>query len=531
MNRRERGCTKKNGRMVIIGIMAFIMGTTVTAAVFSAQRNQEAENTSHETYHEMTAEYGILARGITKTVPCTLGVAEQTWDLDVGTVTDGNSVSEGLQIEEVLVSAGQQVQKGTALFRVTQDSVRKAREHLQREILDTNRTCELLEARQKELQLQALQRYDSDMIDGKYADLTYSSKCGALQKKADDAKEAVDHKQNQVNENLLELAQAQQELWDAQKYLREAQAAVSENYENRYRDPYFYTVYGNTMETAENMVAQLESRVESLTRKNETLLYEVDETARAYRQLVQELEKEKLAAKMERDTDIYSSEMASEWYDIQSAGLGDSLEKARQRYQTALQNIRIFNASIVRGQVLSGYNGIISNIMVEAGDTMDKNDTLVIFYDQEAVTVEASLSEAEYLAVDQNKAANIVFSQHPDKIYKGIITGTLNIESDEDSTSPRYKVTIAVQGDIEGFPVTKTCEVTFLTSDTRQALYVPKRAVYTKGRRSYVKMRGAGGTIKEKTVTTGFSDGIQIEIVKGISQGEAILVPDDMKSE
>ena len=526
----------KKGRMGIIVIMGIVIGgITAATALFFTKKNQKAEESRHEayneiydgthyeTYYETTAKYGMLTCGITKTAPVMPGVAEQTWDLDIGTMTDGALGSARLQVEEVLVSAGQQVRKGTALFRVTQDSVQKIKTRLQREILDANRTCELLEARQKDLQLQASQGYDRDRIDGKYADLTYNSKCDALQKKADNAKEAVDQKQNQVNENLLELAQAQQELWDAQKDLKEAQAAVSENYENRYRDSYYYAVYGNTMATAENMTAQLEKKVENLTEKNEALLYEVDEAVRAYRQLVQELEKEKLAAKMERDTDIYSSEMASEWYDIQLVGLGDSLEIARQRYQTALQNIRIFNASIVRGQVLSKYNGIVPNIMVETGDTVNINDTLVIFYDQEAVTTEVVLSEAEYLAADQDRAANIVFSQTPDRIYEGIITEILKMESDEDSTDPCYKVTIAVQGDIKGILTAKTCEVTVLTGETKQALYVPKQAVYTKGRRSYVKVR-ANGTIKERTVTTGFSDGIHTEIVKGISQGETILV-------
>lgn len=521
----------KKRRMEIRGIIIIIIGITVTTALLFTKKNQEAQKSRHETYYEtyceMTAEYGMLARGITKTAPCTLGVAEQTWELDIGTVTDANSVSEGLQIEEVLVSAGQQVHKGTALFRVTSDSVQNVRSALQKEILDTNRACELLEARQKELQLQASQGYDSDIIDGKYADLTYSSKCDALQKKADDTKEAVDYRQNQVNENLLELAQAQQELWDAQKYLREAEAAVSENYENRYRDAYSYAVYGKTMETAENRASQLEKKVENLTEKNETLLYEVDEAVRAYHQIVQELEKEKLAAKMERDADLYSSEMASEWYDIQTAGIDEALEQARQRYQTALRNIRAFNASIVRGQILSRYNGPILDITAEAGDAVNKNDTLVIFCDQTAVAAEVLLSEEEYLATDTDKAVNIVFSQYPDKIYEGRITETLKMESDANATNSCYKVKVTVQGAVEGLFEDKVCDVTFLTGEMRQALYVPKNAVYTKGRRSYVKMRSADGTIREKNVKTGFSDGIHIEIVKGISQGDLVLVEAD----
>lgn len=306
------------------------------------------------------------------------GVVEQAFDLDIGVLTDEPSAV--LQIEEVLVSSGQQVQKGTALCRVTADSVKNVRTVLQREILNTSRDCEVLEARQKEMRMLASQNCNNSVIDEKYADIVYSNACDALQNRVDDAKEAVDEKQNQVNENLLELTQAQQELAEAQKYLREAEIAVSENYDNRQKNAYYYTMYEKTRETAENMVNRLERQIESLTEKNASLLYEVDEALRAYHQIAQELEREKLAAKMDYDTEMHASETASEWYDIQMTSLDNALQEARGRYRTALQNIRQFDAYIVRNQVLSEYSGILADIMVETGSTVGTNDIFVTIY-------------------------------------------------------------------------------------------------------------------------------------------------------
>ena len=75
---------------------------------------------------DTAAGSGTQSGVITKSAAVSMGVAEQTFDLDI---------SSPLQIEEVLVSAGQQVQKGTVLFRVTEDSVQSVRTALQREIL------------------------------------------------------------------------------------------------------------------------------------------------------------------------------------------------------------------------------------------------------------------------------------------------------------------------------------------------------------------------------------------------------------
>lgn len=509
---------KRGHFIVTAAIVDVIMGTGIIAAVmtFSSRQDQAADIT----YHEIRAQYGMMASGITRTAPISLGVAEQTLDLDIGTVT--GEIPAALEVGEVLVSPGQQVQKGTALFRVTSDSVQRVRAGLQKEILDTNRTCEVIEAKQKELHLQASQGYDSDIIDGKYAAMTYNSKCGELQKKADDAKEAVDQKQNQINQNLLELTQAQEELVKAQKYLKEAEAAVSDTYDNRYRDSYYYTVYGNTREKAQNMVAQSEEEIENLTRKNETLLYEVDEAVRAYHQIVQDLEKEKLTAGMEREVDIYGSQMASERYEIQTASLDNALQEAEERYQDALRDIRQFDACIVRDCVLSEYSGVLSAVPVEAGDTLGKNDTLVTLYDQENASITVTLRGEEYHAVDPGRAVNISFTEYPDKVYEGRIADSFAAKSD--SQGDAYTVKVVIQGDTADLGMGMTGDVTFLTDETKRVLYVPKRAVFMDGERSYVKMRGRNGTIVEKNVTTGLSDGIHIEIIKGISEGDVVLL-------
>ncbi len=201
------------------------------------------------------------------------------------------------------------------------------------------------------------------------------------------------------------------------------------------------------------MVNQLEEQVEHLTERNESLLYEVDESLRTYHQIAQELEKEKLAARMDYDAGIHASQTAQEWYDIQMAGLDSALQEARGRYQTALQNIRQFDAYVAHNQVLCGYNGVLLDIMVEAGGTVCKNDILVRLYDQKAATINVLLHEEEYPAIDQEEPVEIVFAEVPDQIFEGRITKV----TDQD-----YVVTVTIQGDISGLYDGMTGDVTFL---------------------------------------------------------------------
>lgn len=411
----------KRGYFVQIAAAATALMTVLVTVLFSAKKSHAGDTT-----------------GITKTAPVSPKVVEQTLDLDIGALAGGQPETWELQVDKVLVDIGQPVWEGTPLFRVTPDSVQKIRTALQKEIMDADKECALLEAGQRALYLQASQEYDRDITDGKYADITYKNKCDALQEKADVAKQAVDDRQNQINENLLELARIQQELAQAQGYLWDARTAVYENYNDRYDNAYYYAVYENTREAAEKMTRQLEEQVKSLTRKNELLLYEVDEALRTYHQLIQDLEKEKLAVKMDYDTKIYHAETASEWYDIQTGNPDSALQDARERYQSALRNIRAFDAYVARNQILSGYSGILADIVAEAGDSVSANDRLVTFYDQQAVTMAIPLDGKEYRAVNAEEAVKVTFADCPDEIYEGRITKVSD-------TVSGYTVTVTVQ--------------------------------------------------------------------------------------
>ncbi len=522
---------RRNKRFYIIQTVAVVcaagIALAMTAKVFSADNGQNGG----VSYQDATAKYATLTAGITRTAPLSFDVHKQTFDLDTVAMTGDEAMT--LQIQEVLVGKGQQVEKGTPLFRVTSDSVQQIRAKLQQQVLDTSRTRELLKARQKELRLQASQQFDSDKTDGKYAAVVYNSRCDALQKEADEAKEAVDHKQNQVNETLLELSQAQQELAQAQTYFQEAQAAVYENYDNRYNDAYYYTVYEQTRQKAQDMVKQLEDKIEALTQKNESLLYEINEAVCAYHQIVQELEKEKLAARLDRDTKIYDSETASEWYDIQMEALDNALGEAEERYQTALQNIRAFQSGTASDCVRANYKGVLTDIAVTAGSSVKKNDTLVTFYDQEEAQMAVWLEREEFPALDMDQSVNITFSAYPDKIYEGKITQVSDVKDADakrtdakrtDAKVSGCRAIITVQGDMTRLSEGIMGEVTFLTNETKEVLCVPRRAVYTSGKHMCVKLRNLDGKIVKRRVTTGISDGIYVEIVEGISQGDTVLV-------
>lgn len=540
---------EKNKKIAIgAGCSAAVLAVAVTTGVVVWRNN----HTQEVTYRETTVEYGDLTVGITEDSKVSIGTVSQTFDLDISALVSSDSSSgssqtdsmsggmgmqmfsfgessytsqsQEMEIDSVHITVGQEIQAGDVLYTLTEDSVEEIRAQLEEDVEDTLADYQALMVEQQKSYLTAKQGYDTYVLNGNLAELTYTKELQELQDKVDEAAEELEDKQNQVNENLEKLVELQDELTSAKKDLKDAQAAVSENHDNRYDDPYYYTVYLNTRDMAQTIVDEIEDDIESLEDENETLLTEIGEATRSWNEACRNLESEQLSAQQTLETDQYYSSVASEWYSIQTTSLDNDKQNAYSSYESAVNKLEEFNSYIVGNDVIAEYSGVVTEVPLSAGDGVTRNTSLVTLYDASDVTMEITVSEDDYESIDQDGEVNISYTAYPDTIYSGTISEVSDAEYDSDSGEVYYTLTVTVQGDVSGLYEGMTGYVTCVTKETKEVTYVSNRAIFRDGTRSYVKVRDENGNIIEKDVTTGFSDGVNVEIIEGLSQGDTVLI-------
>lgn len=517
-------------------------------------------------YRETKVEYGSLTVGITDESTVAIGTLEQTFDLDISALVDSDSTSESqsaaggmpggfavtgnsgmgngggmmsfgsfgvdgaasqsqsLEVADVKIAVGQEIREGDLLYTLTAESVNEIRGTLSEDINDTKADYEALQIEQEESRTQAQQGYDTYVTNGKYAQLIYENELKTYQDAIDEAVEDVDDKQNTYNEKLLELTKLQEEYDEALEFLREAKGAVSENYAGRHENAYYYTVYLNTRDTAQKLADKYEEEIESINEEIEQLSLDIQAAVRTMNQSQLEYEKAKLELGKTQDTDAYYAGKASEWYSIQTAGLDNELSSAKKSYDAALEKLAAFDSYVQDNGILSEYSGVVTEVKLAGGDTLSGGSSLVVLNDRETVTMDVSLGEDDYNAVDRDGTVNIVFTAYPEEIYSGRITEVSDAEYDSSSGSVYYTVTVTVQGEVSGLYEGMTGNVTFVTKEIKQVCHVSNRAVFREGTKSYVKVRDEDGNIVKQEVTTGFSDGVNVEITAGLSEGDTVLI-------
>lgn len=538
------------GAAAVVGILAVLL------------RLVGREHSGEEVvYREDRVEYGSLTVGITDEATVEIGTLEQRFDLDISALVDGGSVSDtqaagampggfggmgnggtgmlsfgslnvdspasqsqSLEVADVRIAVGQEIREGDLIYTLTTESVDEIRGTLSEDIDDAKADYEALEVEQEESRTQAQQGYDTYVTNGKYAQLIYQNALKTYQDALEEAVENVDDQQNAYNEKLLEFADLQEEYAKTLELVREAQGAVSENYEGRHENAYYYTVYLNTRDTAQKLADQFEEELESTNEVLEQLSLDIQTAVRTMNQCQLDYEKAKLELGQTQDIDIYYAGKASEWYSIQTASLDNELSSAKNRYDAAVEKLAAFDSSVQDNGIVSEYSGVVTEVLLSEGDTLSGGSGLVVLNDQETVTMDVSLGEDDYNAVDRDGTVNIVFTAYPDEMYSGRITEVSDAEYDSSSGAVYYTVSVTVQGDVSGLYEGMTGDVTFVTKEMKEVCYVSNRAVFREGTKSYVKVRDDSGDIVKQEVVTGFSDGIHVEVVTGLSEGDIVLI-------
>ena len=529
------------------GALAVVVVTTT--AVLIVKNNGEEEAV---VYRETTVEHGDLTVGVTEDSSVSIGTLEQNFDLDISALVSSSSSSSSsssgnsgffgnmmdfsggssgyssedqeMEVESVNITVGQKVEAGDVLYTLTQDSVDEIRTQLEEDIDETLAEYNSLQVEQQESRTSAKQSYDTYVLNGQLASLEYQYDIEDLQDAVDEAQEKIDEINEEIEENNEDYVTYANELISAQDDLKEAEYAVELAYETRFENAYDYVVLKLSLESAKDIVEDLEDKIEELVDNNDTLQTNLASAQRSYNEAVRALETGKLTASQTLDTDTYYASVASTWYNLQIESLDNEVQSIYSSYEDAVEKLDEFDAYIVGNEVIAEYSGVITEVPLEVGDTVTKNTTLVVMYDQDEVTMDVTISEDDYESLDLDCNVNISLDAYSDDIYTGSITEVSDATYDSSTATVYYTLTVTIAGDVSGLYEGMTGEVTFVTKETKEVTYVSNRAIYRDGTRSYVKVYNDNGKVVEKDVVTGFSDGVNVEIVEGLSEGDVVLI-------
>lgn len=223
-------------------------------------------------------------------------------------------------------------------------------------------------------------------------------------------------------------------------------------------------------------------------------------------------------AEAERDSlDVYRQEVVLT--EAQTESVRIDLAGARQR----LAEVRI----------VSPIDGTVTRRSVQPGQVIPSAPpgtagTLVMTVsDLTRIYILASVDESDVGRIRVDQVATAAMDAFPRERFAGRVAriGSRGVNV---SNVVTFEVRIEIQGENRSLLRPEmTANVQIRADERSGVLLVPAKAVIRKGDGQAVRVRGKDGSVEERAVETGVTDGTSLEIRKGVSEGEMVLVDGD----
>ncbi|KKI52193.1 efflux RND transporter periplasmic adaptor subunit [Christensenella hongkongensis] len=152
-----------------------------------------------------------------------------------------------------------------------------------------------------------------------------------------------------------------------------------------------------------------------------------------------------------------------------------------------------------------------------------------------ADTLSVDIDELDILSIEDGQTATVVLDALPDQVFEGTVTKISDAGTAQSGVTT-YPVTItladtAASGIKAGMNATATISI----ATSENVLLIPLDALQESAEGQFVYI--AGGTSEEgllgerRTVETGLSDGTNVEITSGLSEGEQVVYTDTSSTE
>jgi HlyD family secretion protein len=196
------------------------------------------------------------------------------------------------------------------------------------------------------------------------------------------------------------------------------------------------------------------------------------------------------------------------------------------------QNV-LQNSGRISNEVYSTLDGTVLDVPVKAGSSViernnfNEGTTVAIIADMNSLIFEGKIDESEVGKIKVGMPLNLTIGAIPDKIFKAELEYIAPKGKTEEGVVKfdiRAKVLLQ-PGDYIRAGYSANADIVL---DTRKQVLAIKESTLQFGKKDsvFVEVEKANGQFEKRLVKTGISDGINIEVLSGISLNDKLKVPD-----
>lgn len=431
------------------------------------------------------------AGGVTDGMVTAMGVTS------VGMSSDDFEVENletNLYIEEVYVTVNSEVEEGSRVLKIADDSLAEAREELEKELLDADLKYRAGAIEYEQSKITAKYDYDTALLGGEQAEEVYNETLEKLKeqeetalKELTEAKEKIAEYEEALengsyaeqypytelkalyDENLALLKQKMEEwgvTWDqitgSGSTMAGAMGGSMGNSSNGSEVTVLkglYSVLEQNLQDYEEAQEEYDNAISDAELQLQMLQLSLSGLEAAYTQAQADAEEKSISAKLAYQTSLASAEQAERDYET-------ALQKAQAEYEELLsdkeeaeENLALFEESVGDGYFYAASSGTVIMCNYRAGGYLQSDSVVIAYSNNEEVTVTVAVDQDDIASLAVGDNAYVQVSESGS--FDGTVTAISPISDSESRTSVTYDVTVTLSGDVSDLSANLTATVIF----------------------------------------------------------------------
>lgn len=528
-----KSLTKKQKKLILAGIALLLLILAACYTVFIAPLLQKEQ----WIYKEETVERGTLKVGVTESGSLEYNTKSIDYDLTLDVSDDDeddsddddDTVQKYLKIEEIYAASGQRVTEGEELLKFTEDSVEAVRALLQNAVVEAQADYAEAESTYELSLLEAQTDYDTQKISASYAASIRNTSGTSVTNKVASLQVQLEQKQANAASLQEKLTEAQEDYQDA----LETYEAAKEGYEGAGTDNIvnFMTIQNGYL-SARSKYQQAKSaltQAEDALSENESAITDLQNqlAAAQAKQKIDKLDTEETYQEA-----VITGQNAQTTYNAAVEDLKETLQEAEETKEKREEQLQAFEDFVGSDGILyATEDGVITEVSYEAGDRLTTTGALFSYATSDDMRISVDVTQEDIVDLQVGDAVDITFTAYPEDSYTGSILSINTTATSDYSNTVSYTVEISVEGELEQLYGGMTADVIFVTEEKEDVLYVSRKAIVEENGKTYVYRKTALGGRELAEVETGITNGVDIEILSGLEEGDTIYLASKVSSE
>lgn len=210
-------------------------------------------------------------------------------------------------------------------------------------------------------------------------------------------------------------------------------------------------------------------------------------------------------------------------YSVDSAEI--ALERAALQIERARKNLDIAILEQEKTIITAPFDGVIADISIKEGDlVLSPTEQALLIIDLDELTMNGIVDEIDISQVTTGQQALIVLDAIPGREITGRVssistTGTIR------AGVVSYGIVIATEGTDRNIKDGMTASAEIIVERYEDILLVPNRAIRGSLDSPWVEIVTADGTVEQRQIALGASDGSSTEIISGLKEGDEVVLP------